>query len=452
MGTQRVPLLASAVLGHDVVGPQPAAPGAGESMTTLRHRIGFVSTRLAGTDGVSLEAARWARILSALGHECFCLAGESDWPAGRSCIVPEAHFEHPANRALQADLFGDYVRSEATSQVVQTLKETLKKRLRRFVADFGLELLIIENALSLPMHVPLGLALAELIAETSLPVIAHHHDFAWERERFALNAAEDYLQAAFPPILPSIRHVVINSFAARQLALRTGSSSTLIPNVLDFDSPPAEPDVYAAGFHAVVGVRPGERLLLQPTRVVPRKRIELAIELARRLDLSCALVVTHQSGDEGGAYLAYLRGYADMLGVRLLLAHDHVAYHRGLAPGGRPIFALADAYQQCDLVTYPSRVEGFGNAFLEAVYYRRPIVMSTYDIFRTDIQPKGFEIVGFEDFITAECVAGARALLEGGGRVAAMTQHNYDLGRRYYSLPTLERRLAALLTDCLGTD
>ena len=30
---------------------------------------------------------------------------------------------------------------------------------------------------------------------TPLPVIAHHHDFAWERERFTLNAVNDYLQA-----------------------------------------------------------------------------------------------------------------------------------------------------------------------------------------------------------------------------------------------------------------
>ncbi|MBW2740454.1 MAG: glycosyltransferase family 1 protein, partial [Deltaproteobacteria bacterium] len=88
------------------------------------------------------------------------------------------------------------------------------------------------------MHVPLGLALTEIIAETQIPTIAHHHDFYWERMRFTVNAVNDYIQMAFPPALPDIEHVVINSAAKEELAHRTGISSTIIPNVLDFKNPP----------------------------------------------------------------------------------------------------------------------------------------------------------------------------------------------------------------------
>ena len=62
---------------------------------------------------------------------------------------------------------------------------------------------------------------------------------AWERQRFQVNSVNDYLAMAFPPNLASIRHVVINSVAGSQLALRTGISSRVIPNVMDFDHPPA---------------------------------------------------------------------------------------------------------------------------------------------------------------------------------------------------------------------
>jgi glycosyltransferase involved in cell wall biosynthesis len=137
------------------------------------------------------------------------------------------------------------------------------------------------------MNVPLGLALTELIAETCIPTIAHHHDFAWERPRYAVNAADDYLRAAFPPTLKSIYHVVINSYGQQQLALRTGASSTVIPNVMDFESPPPEPDGYEADLREVLGINPDEFYLLQPTRIVPRKRIERAIGLAKRLELPC---------------------------------------------------------------------------------------------------------------------------------------------------------------------
>jgi lactate dehydrogenase-like 2-hydroxyacid dehydrogenase len=34
---------------------------------TGKHRVGFISTRFAGTDGVSLEAAKWAEVLERLG-------------------------------------------------------------------------------------------------------------------------------------------------------------------------------------------------------------------------------------------------------------------------------------------------------------------------------------------------------------------------------------------------
>ena len=419
-------------------------------MDKEQSRIGFVSTRLAGTDGVSLETVKWSNILTELGYECFYFAGESDWPEERTHLVPEAHFKHPEIQSLNTDLFDDYTRSYQTSKRIQAIKDHLKDHLYKFINSFDLNLLIVENALSIPMNVPLGLALAELIAETYIPTIGHHHDFAWERGRFKVTAASDYQLGAFPPVLPSVYHVVINSYAARQLALRTGASSRLIPNVMDFDSPPPEPDAYAADIRSALGIGPDEYLLLQPTRVVPRKRIEHAIELARRLDLKCTLVISHSAGDEGTAYETYLRDYADLMGVRVLFATDVIAHDRGQTPDGRKVYSLADVYQQADLVTYPSTVEGFGNAFLEAIYYRRPIVVSTYEIYRRDIQPKGFKVIGFEDFITEDCVQRTREVLNDPNLVAEMTEHNYELGCRHYSYRTLEKRLVALIGECLG--
>ncbi len=321
----------------------------------------------------------------------------------------------------------------------------MKWHLYRFVEQFDLDLLIAENALSLPMHIPLGLALTEFIAETETPTIGHHHDFAWERPQYKVSAASDYQMGAFPPVLPAIHHVVLNSYAARQLALRTGVSATIIPNVMDFEEEPPRPDEYTAQLRSALDIDSDESLILQPTRIVPRKRIELAIELVRRLDLPCVLVISHASGDEGTAYATYLRELANLLGVRVLFAADRFAYERGRTPDGRPVFSLADAYLAADLVTYPSTVEGFGNAFLEAVYFRRPIVMSTYEIFRRDIRPKGFEVVGFDYFITDETVAKARAILQDPERAKEMTEKNFELGRRFYSFQVLRDRLQIVL-------
>jgi glycosyltransferase involved in cell wall biosynthesis len=419
-------------------------------MTNTKHRIGFVSTRLSGTDGVSLETVKWVKVLTELGHECFYFAGESKWPKDRSYVVSEAHFEHPKIQKLSRDLFDDYIRSPETSQTIEKIKNHLKKHLHKFVRRFDLDLLIVENALAIPMNVPLGLALTEFIAETSVPVIGHHHDFAWERSRFSISAAEDYLRAAFPPTLNSLIHVVINTFARRQLAFRVGVSSTVVPNVMDFEAPPPESDGYADDLRSALDLSPDEYFLLQPTRIVPRKRIERAIELAKRLDLPCTLVISHASGDEGSGYANYLKEYIELLGVKFRFAADVFAGERRQTRAGCKIYSLADAYHAADLVTYPSTIEGFGNAFLEAIYYRKPIVMSTYEIYRADIQPKGFKVIEFGDFLMEDTVRQTRAVLSNTDLAEEIVEHNYNVARRHFSYATLEKRLAALISQCLG--
>jgi glycosyltransferase involved in cell wall biosynthesis len=413
--------------------------------------IGFVSTRFAGTDGVSLETAKWARVLNDLGHDCYYFAGESDLAEDRIYIVPEAHFNHHIIKTLNVDLFDDYKRSSKTSGEVQRLRYFLKGYLYRFIKKFNIDILIIENALSIPMNIPLGLALTELIAETTIPTIAHHHDFSWERERFSVTAAQDYLRSSFPPTLYSISHVVINSYGGSQLGLRTGVSSTLIPNVMDFESPPPGKDGYSADLRSVLAIGDDEYFLLQPTRIVPRKRIQLSIELVRRLRYKAVLVISHASGDEGDAYATYLREYAELVGVRLVFAAQLIKQERGKQKDGSKIYTLEDFYQEADLVTYPSTIEGFGNAFLEAIYYKKPVFMSGYEIFKTDIKPKGFKVVDFDDFITDDIVRRVEDILLNPDSVKDMIEYNFALGRKYYSFSALKERLTALLKPYDGS-
>ena len=200
-----------------------------------------------------------------------------------------------------------------------------------------------------------------------------------------------------------------------------------------------------------LGISSNEFLLLQPTRIVPRKRIELAIDLASRLELPCTLVISHAAGDEGTSYETYLKKHADLIHVRVLFMADLFDLQRGRSAAGDKIYSLGDIYQHADLVTYPSTIEGFGNAFLETLYFKKPIVMSTYEIFRIDIEPKGFKAVTFGDYITDETVEQVEGLLGDKEMVREMCEINYELARRFFSYNVLESRLAVLLNECLGT-
>jgi len=420
------------------------------SKLQVGRQIGFVSTRFMGTDGVSLETSKWADVLEHLGHTCFYFAGASDRAPERSRVVPQALFTYPEVKTIYTAAFSERVRSPEITGSIMRLKDHLKEQIYLFVRDLKIDLLIAENALAIPMNVPLGLALTEFIAETGFTTIAHHHDFFWERKRFLVNCVWDYLNMAFPPHLPSIRHVVINSSGANQLSLRTGISSLLIPNVMDFDHPPLPPDEYARDVRTALGVAPDEVFFLQPTRVVQRKGIEHAVELVNRLGIRARLVISHAAGDEGDPYEQRVRDYAKLMDVQADFESTLIAGLRGKTEDGRKIYTLCDVYPHADIVTYPSDIEGFGNAFLEAIYFKRPIVVNNYSIFDIDIKPKGFRVIEFDGYITDETVYHVRQVLQDPQLAHAMTEHNYQLAKRHYSYTMLKRRLEMLLADCFG--
>ncbi|MCD4777380.1 MAG: glycosyltransferase family 4 protein [Desulfobacterales bacterium] len=416
------------------------------------QHVGFISTRLAGTDGVSLETSKWAHFFEKEGFTCFYFAGECDCAPERSYIVDEAHFKHPDIREIHQNCFRLEKRSDNISRKIHELRLRLKKHLYNFIRQFKIDLLVAENCLTIPLNIPLGIAIAELISETAIPTIAHHHDFFWERQAFMRNAVWEYLNMAFPPHLPQIQHVVINSSANNQLSLRTGISPTIIPNVMDFDNPPEPIDDYACDVKKALGVEDDQLLILQPTRVVKRKRIELAIELINRLGKKAKLVISHASGDEGYGYECRVKEYADMLGVDTIFVSDIINEKRGFTESGKKIYTLNDIYPYADLVTYPSDFEGFGNAFLEAIYFRKPIMVNAYSIYSMDIRPKGFSVIEINGYITDESTKHVKKVLEDEKLRKKMVDHNYKIAKTCYSYSVLHKKLKNLLTECIQCD
>jgi glycosyltransferase involved in cell wall biosynthesis len=431
------------------------------------HNVGFISTRFAGTDGVSLETAKWADVFEKVGFSSYYFAGELDRPPECSFLVEAAHFQHPDIKDVFRNCFGARVRGRFVTQKIYELKRKLKDDLYRFIDKYEIDLLVPENALTIPLNLPLGIAITEVISETGMPTIAHHHDFFWERQHFMTNAAWEYLNMAFPPHLPTIQHVVINSSADNQLSLRTGISATIIPNVMDFENPPpmtnrsescgldsekkeASGDEYASDVRQALGVADNELLILQPTRVVKRKGIEHAIELVHRLGMKAKLVISHASGDEGYDYERRVREYSKLMKVDTYFVSNIINEQRGLTKNGRKIYTLEDVYPHADLVTYPSTFEGFGNAFLEAIYFCRPIVVNTYSIYTMDIKPKGFSVIEIDGYVSDEAVRKARKVLSDPEFRSKMVKHNYETATHYYSYSVLHNKLKTLIRDCTG--
>jgi len=407
--------------------------------------VGFVSTRLAGTDGVSLETAKLADVLRRQGHRAFYCAGELGGDAP-GLLAPELHFTDPVALSLGERAFGAAPAGPDLLADVGRRARELKQPLRRFLNQFAIDYLVVQNAFAIPMQLPLAQALAELLAETQLPALAHNHDFYWERERFTTDNVGRFLDTYFPPALPNLRHATINSLAQRALRKRRGLDSVVIPNVLDFSTPPPGIDAFNADFRRAIGLAEDDWFILQPTRVVPRKGIELAIDVVARLgDPRAKLVITHPAGDEGLDYLRRLQALADEHEVDLRYVAGMVDDERRTTEDGRKVYSLWDTYPHADMVTYPSLVEGFGNALLETVYFRRPALVNRYDVYVADIAPLGFRFAEIDGRVTSDAVAAVRRWLQHPEVAAPLVDHNFRLGAEHFSYGTLSRLLQPLL-------
>ena len=406
--------------------------------------VGFISTRIAGTDGVSLEIEKWADVLKRNGFDCFYFAGEIDRDDAISFNVDEAHFEHPEISNINKSLFGVVKRSRKISRNIQDIQEKLKSALYEFCKKFKIDLIIPENALTIPANIPLGIAITEFIAETGIPTIAHHHDFYWERDRFLINACQDYLDKAFPPDLHSMQHVVINSPASEQLSHRLGISNTIIPNVYDYANEPEGLESYPCELRTKIGIKEDELFVLQPTRVVPRKWIERSIEIVNSLKLpNPALVISHASGDEGDEYYHRIMEYSKNMGVKIIPI-DHLIGSNHANNDKK--YTIADVYKCADIITYPSGYEGFGNAFLESIYYNKPIIVNRYSIYVADIEPKGFDVVAIDGVVTAKTIAKINQILEDEEYRGKMVKKNYDLAKQFFSFEILEKKLMYIMS------
>jgi glycosyltransferase involved in cell wall biosynthesis len=199
-------------------------------------------------------------------------------------------------------------------------------------------------------------------------------------------------------------------------------------------------------------LEPDDIIFLQPTRIVPRKGIEHAIYLLAELNNpKCKLVISHESGDEGEEYSLALQDLARHRGVDLRIVSDRIDEVRGTNDKGKKLYTLGDAYSQADFITYPSLYEGFGNALVEAIYFKKPALVNRYSIYVMDIEPKGFEFISMDGYLTSGVVEQVKKVIADEQFRTEMVEKNYELGKRFFSYTVLRRKLQALVSNAIGT-
>ncbi len=351
----------------------------------MAPRAAFVSFRFGMTDGVSVVARTWMAAFEQFGFATCTVASGS----GVDRVVP--------GLAIDA-VEGDH--------------DSLVEQLEAALAD--VDLVVVENLLTIPLNLPASRALAQVLRER--PALLHHHDPPWHRERFA-HITE------LPATDPAWRHVAINRLLRDQLGER-GIHAAVIYN--GFASAermsPARRRELRTEVRRSVGLRSDALVVAHPVRAIERKDVPAAVRLAEELGATYWLLGPAEEG------------YGDEL-ARVLGAARCPVVHE-------PWTDVEGIYAAADHIAFPSTWEGFGNPPIEAALHRRTVTVGDYPVARE------LRALGFDWFTPTEVERTAAALAAPDApEVVALLDRNERVASEHFSLGRMRTSLHAVLDE-----
>lgn len=253
----------------------------------------------------------------------------------------------------------------------------------------GWDFIVAHNVLSMPYNLPLTLALIMLAEAGGKNIIAWNHDSPY----FYKNCPA-HLNTEPWSVLKThsraVKYITISESRSREFQTLYGLSEPLewIPNGID-------PFRFFRLDPATVRLILEERLfdadllLVQPSRLHPRKNIELSIRVLAAMrqngtDARLLLTGAHDPHEKNAArYLKKLLSLAESLqvGRGLLIMANHCFQSGERLSADR--VTMRDLYQISDVLFLPSKIEGFGIPLLEAGMIKLPIFCSDIPPFRS---------------------------------------------------------------------
>ncbi|OGD19354.1 MAG: hypothetical protein A2W03_18580 [Candidatus Aminicenantes bacterium RBG_16_63_16] len=340
--------------------------------------------------GVEEILDQQARVFLDHGHPVKVLAGRGGRMDGAYLVEinPFLDSRHPSILRIQRSI-PDH-RSE-----FRALVDALFRYLQHVLE--GLDVLIAHNVLTMAYNLPLAHALHQLADAQTTRIVAWNHDspLFYPDPPAELNRTPwNILKRSHP----SIRYIAISESRKKQFQSLYGRKTRIevIPDGIDrfrfyeFDS-------QTLRIIQECQLLESDLLMLQPSRLHPRKNIELSIRVLRALHdrgVKARLLVTgaydaHEN--KATRYYNKLRGLARSLEIDeyllILAGHD---FRSGEKPAGGGI-KVKELYFIADVLFLPSLHEGFGLPLLEAGLAKLPV-------FCSDIPP--FIEIGENDIST----------------------------------------------------
>jgi glycosyltransferase involved in cell wall biosynthesis len=251
----------------------------------------------------------------------------------------------------------------------------------------------------------------------------------------------------------------------------------VFPDTFEFEQKAWEADQYNKDMLEELNIDPNSLIILQATRIVKRKSIELTIDLISELNkrkdylagkriyngkklgkkFDILLVFAQKEEQDAVVYKERLIRKMKDKGVKYIFIDDRIESRR-MKRKGKKIYSLWDSYVHADIVSYPSTWEGFGNQFLEAVFAKKPVILFEYPVFEKDIAQGGYHYISLGNTIEPQAEYFKAVSKESIERAVKATLHmllderttskmdsNFHKAKQKYG----EEQLSHLLEECL---
>lgn len=354
--------------------------------------------------GVEVVIDYHSRLLAEHGYSIrliFGAGGGLGYENIEECKVPLLSPENPRVQEVQKDI----LEKRKETPEFEKLKDEIKQELQRYLSD--IDTCIVHNIPSMPFNFAATAAINELTEELKTHFIFWLHDTILVRKEW-----QEFF-GSFPLTLlhhknQKITFVAPTSFRAKQFASLEEpykiSKMRIIPNGVNIQEY-LKIDETTKQLMKRLDLSFNDFIIITPVRVLPRKNIELALEVLHELILVSGkrrikLLVTGPPGtdSESVAYEEKLREVikARKLQESVIFCHDLISFNRQFSNGKIKKWSVADVYNIGDLVLIPSKEEGFGLPIIEAGAARKPIFCSRIppfqELIREDIEGYMFDL------------------------------------------------------------
>jgi len=354
--------------------------------------------------GVEVVIDYHSRILTEQSYDVRLIFGKGgglDYKNLEEYEVPLLSPENPRVQTVQKEILEKHEKTED----FEKLKADIKKELRKIFSN--LNSCLIHNIPSMPFNFAATAAINELADDIKTRFIFWLHDTILVRDEWKDSIGK------FPLTLlhhknQRITFVTPTYFRARQFASLEKpyniSRMKVIPNGVNVENY-LKIDETTKLLMRRLGLSFNDFIVVTPVRVLPRKNIELALDVVHELvhisgKRRIKLLITGPPGadPESIAYEAKLRGIIKMRRMQdtVIFCHDLISFKRQKSNNKIIKWSVADAYNIADLVFVPSKEEGFGLPVIEAGAARKTVFCSRIppfqELIREDIEGYMFDL------------------------------------------------------------